>query len=142
MATYMDRFLNIPEARLPGELGDLEDLPKEPEALLEQILSLLDHRQNLNAVTSTVARYVRLGLPRDDLIDTLAIATLREDLDFHKIQVLEAGGAPSQTLEGSAGGGGHLRRDCSPSRCPLPHSTWRIPNDSDRRPPSARGRDL
>ncbi len=100
MATYKDRFLNIPEARLPGELGDLEDLPKEPEALLEQILSLLDHRQNLNVVTSTVARYVRLGLPRDDLIDTLAIATLREDLDFHKIQVLEAGARQARLWKG------------------------------------------
>ena len=100
MSTYKDRFLNIPEARLPGELSDLEDLPKEPDVLREQILGFLDHRQNLNAVTGAVAQYVRLRHPIGDLIDTLAIATLREDLDFHKIQVLEAGVRQARLWQG------------------------------------------
>lgn len=91
MSTYKDRFLNIPEAPLPSELNDFENLPKEPDLLREEIKGLLDHRQNLNAVTGAVAKYVRLHHPLGNLIDTLAIATLREDLDFHKIQVLEAG---------------------------------------------------
>ncbi len=100
MATYKDRFLNIPEAPLPGDLNNFENLPEEPELLREQITGLLDHRQNLNAVTGAVAKYVRLRHPLSDLIDTLAMATLREDLDFHKIQVLEAGVSQARLWQG------------------------------------------
>ena len=32
-----------------------------------------------------------LGHPLDELLDTLTFATVREDLDFHSLQVLEAG---------------------------------------------------
>ena len=38
-----------------------------------------------------VARYVNLGHTIEPLIDTLTFATVREDLDFHALQVLEAG---------------------------------------------------
>jgi hypothetical protein len=37
-----------------------------------------------------VVRYLRLGYSESALIDTLTFATVREDLDFHKLQVLEA----------------------------------------------------
>ncbi|MBV9732229.1 MAG: Rieske (2Fe-2S) protein, partial [Verrucomicrobia bacterium] len=43
-----------------------------------------------SAVLSLVVRYLRLGHPESALIDTLTFATVREDLDFHKVQVLEA----------------------------------------------------
>jgi hypothetical protein len=33
---------------------------------------------------------LRLGHPERDLVDTLTFATVREDLDFHKLQVMEA----------------------------------------------------
>ena len=36
-------------------------------------------------------RYLRLGYPEAKLIDTLTFAAVREDLDFHNLQVLEAG---------------------------------------------------
>jgi hypothetical protein len=38
-----------------------------------------------------VTGYLRRGYPEAALIDTLAFGTVREDLDFHMLQVLEAG---------------------------------------------------
>ena len=37
-----------------------------------------------------VSRYLRQGHPVAGLIDTLTLATVREDLDFHTLQVLDA----------------------------------------------------
>ena len=91
LSVYKDRFLNIPEAALPHERRRQESLPNTPEGLLDHLLDLLNHRQNLGIVTALVARYIDLDHPRNLLIDSLAFATLREDLDFHKLQVLEAG---------------------------------------------------
>jgi hypothetical protein len=42
-------------------------------------------------VPRLVLRYLRLGYPEAKLIDTLTFATVREDLDFHSLEVLEAG---------------------------------------------------
>jgi nitrite reductase/ring-hydroxylating ferredoxin subunit len=90
MAIYVDRFLNMPRAQIPGETP-LEQLPTGPEPLREAILSSLDQRKGWSEVPSLVVRYLRLGHPEPDLVDTLTFATVREDLDFHKLQVLEAG---------------------------------------------------
>ena len=38
-----------------------------------------------------VVRYLRSGGAPEALFDTLVYATVREDLDFHTLQVLEAG---------------------------------------------------
>ena len=89
MSIYVDRFLNIPRAQLPGETA-LENLPTAPGALREGILSALDQRKGWSEVPSLVIRHLRLGYPESDLVDTLTFATVREDLDFHKLQVIEA----------------------------------------------------
>ena len=91
MSVYIDRFLNIPAARLPGEKAGFAELSEDADALLQDIMARLDERVGLDIVPALAARYVRSGHDRNRLIDTLAMATLREDLDFHKIQVLEAG---------------------------------------------------
>ena len=91
LAVYMDRFLNVPPARLPGERQSLDDLPTDAATLRENLLSTLDERSAVDAAARLVARYVRLGHPFEPLVDTLAFATVREDLDFHTMQVLEAG---------------------------------------------------
>jgi nitrite reductase/ring-hydroxylating ferredoxin subunit len=89
MSIYVDRFLNIPNAKLPdGEA--LESLPSTMDALLAGILDTLDQKKGWSAVPSLVVRYLRLGYSESVLIDTLTFATVREDLDFHKLQVLEA----------------------------------------------------
>jgi hypothetical protein len=51
---------------------------------------MLNQKKGWNAVPSLVVRYLRLGHPEPRLVDTLTFATVREDLDFHKLQVLEA----------------------------------------------------
>ncbi|MBV9644888.1 MAG: Rieske 2Fe-2S domain-containing protein [Verrucomicrobia bacterium] len=89
MSIYVDRFLNIPRAQLPGETP-LERLPTAPRVLREGILSSLDQRKGWSEVPSLVVRYLRLGHPEPDLVDTLTFAIVREDLDFHELQVIEA----------------------------------------------------
>ncbi|MGA7395790.1 MAG: Rieske 2Fe-2S domain-containing protein [Terrimicrobiaceae bacterium] len=89
MSIYVDRFLNIPAAQLPSE-QPLETLPIAADELRETILSALDQRKEWSEVPRLVLRYLRLGHPEPQLIDTLTFATVREDLDFHTLQVLEA----------------------------------------------------
>jgi nitrite reductase/ring-hydroxylating ferredoxin subunit len=98
MSIYVDRFLNIPRAQLPGETP-LDKLPTAPNLLREGILSSLDQRKGWWEVPSLVVRYLRLGHPEPDLVDTLTFATVREDLDFHKLQVIEAGVTQAQVWQ-------------------------------------------
>ena len=88
LAVYMDRFLNVPPAKLPEETSDL---PEGARELREHLLQLLNTQAQVGPAAETVVRCVRLGHPVRDLIDTLTLATVREDFDFHAIQVLEAG---------------------------------------------------
>ncbi len=90
MSVYMDRYLNVPAARLPGERNTRDALDADPTELRETLLRELDQRANIERVADIVSRYVALGFELPALIDTLAFATVREDLDFHSLQVLEA----------------------------------------------------
>jgi nitrite reductase/ring-hydroxylating ferredoxin subunit len=90
IAVYRDRFLNVPPARLPGGRG-FGTLPESPTELRELLRKQLDRRGELESCAAIVARYLRLGHPFAALVDTLVFATVREDLDFHCLQVLEAG---------------------------------------------------
>ena len=103
-AVYMDRFLNVPPAALPGDHGELEKLPAGAEELRHGLLAALDQRGDPDAAGRFVARYLRRGHPVDALVDTLAYATVREDLDFHTLQVLEAGVAQYDAWNGGAEG--------------------------------------
>jgi nitrite reductase/ring-hydroxylating ferredoxin subunit len=91
LSVFMNRFLNIPAAKLPSELNGLDPLPEDGDALREQLLDDLNHRAEIDATAKIVARYISLGHPIRPLISTLAYATVREDVDFHYLQVLEAG---------------------------------------------------
>ena len=97
IAVYMDRYLNVPPARLPAERGAARGAAAQeaPGALLDELLQLLDNRAEVERAAELVSGYLRA--PAADwpthlgrLVDTLAFATLREDLDFHTLQVLEA----------------------------------------------------
>ena len=77
----------ISAARLPGTL---DDLPESADDLRETLLSLLDQRSEIDAAAAIVSCYVRLGHPIEPLIDTLTFAAVREDIDFHSLQVIEA----------------------------------------------------
>lgn len=91
MSIYNDRYLNVPPARLPSERSSGADLPKDASALRRLLLDALDQRANIELSADIVSRYIELDLPFADLVDTLTFATVREDLDFHSLQVLEAG---------------------------------------------------
>ena len=87
IAVYVDRYLNVPAARMPA---DVNDLPTSGDDLREALLALLDQRSEIGEAARLVSRYVRLGHPLAPLIDTLTFAAVREDIDFHCLQVIEA----------------------------------------------------
>ncbi len=91
MSVYMDRYLNVPAARLPSERKTRDEFDANDTELRAALLRELDQRANIERAADIVSRYVALGFALPELIDTLAFATVREDLDFHSLQVLEAG---------------------------------------------------
>jgi nitrite reductase/ring-hydroxylating ferredoxin subunit len=91
VSVYLDRFLNVPPARLPAEGEALDGEPRNPTELLSMFLGLLDQREQVDAAARVVARYLRMGHPVQPLFDTLTRAVAREDGDFHTFQMVEAG---------------------------------------------------
>ena len=87
MSVYLDRFLNVPAAKLP-EPKEGED--ESPERLLEKLPALLDRQQQVNESGELVARYFNAGGDGDRLMAVLGKALLNEDRDFHTIQMVEA----------------------------------------------------
>ena len=92
MSLYLDRFLNMPAARLPEERpAALEQLPTEADALLAHLRDLFDREQQVEPAAQTTWRYLALGHDPAPLIATLGHLLLREDGEFHSYQMLEAG---------------------------------------------------
>jgi nitrite reductase/ring-hydroxylating ferredoxin subunit len=87
---YLDRFLNMPAARLP-EHRNLEHEPADPDELLERVADHLNREQQVNQSALTVQRYLSLGYDPNPLIAMLGHVLLREDAEFHSYQMLEAG---------------------------------------------------
>ena len=134
MSVYMDRFLNVPAVPLPDE-KQLSTLPSDVEELRALLLKTLNQQAEVDAASRTVARYIRLGHPIDVLIETLALATVREcpgefrpneGIDFHYWQALEAGVRQAKEWEGRpevehifVGVVRHLAAACPTSRAGL-----------------------
>ncbi len=81
---YLDRFLNIPAARLPtpspaGEAADLADLQR-----------CWDHEGRVDEAGTLVYRYVTSGGDPARAIAALGHALLTEDAEFHWFQTYEA----------------------------------------------------
>ncbi len=80
MKVFLDRFLNLPAARLPtatdGDLGDLG--------------ACMDTEGRVDEAGAVVYGYLRSGGRRTEAIAALGAATLREDAGFHWFQMLEA----------------------------------------------------
>jgi nitrite reductase/ring-hydroxylating ferredoxin subunit len=94
---YLDRFLNMPSARLP-ENRNADQEPTDPDQLLARLKDLMDREQRVNESALTVHRYLSLGHDPARLIATLGHTLLREDAEFHSYQMLEAGVALSHAL--------------------------------------------
>lgn len=97
MSVYLDRFLNIPAARLPKP----DDQSVEPAELLEELTKLLDRQQQVNQAGALVADYLNSSGDPDRLLATLGHLLLREDRDFHTIQTVEASIKQYQQLRGT-----------------------------------------
>jgi nitrite reductase/ring-hydroxylating ferredoxin subunit len=88
MRIYLDRFLNVPPARLPDEdrggTGPAE-VASAPTTLLE----LLDREQQVAPAGRLVDAYLRSGRDDQPMIECLGRAVLREDAGFHDYQELD-----------------------------------------------------
>jgi hypothetical protein len=100
MSVHLDRFLNVPPARLP-EPGDPEATPEE---LLAQLPALLDERQRVDAAGELVALYLHGGGDAYRLLAVMGRLLLREDRNFHTIQAVEAAFSQHALLRGTAAG--------------------------------------
>ena len=87
MSVYLDRFLNVPPARLPRLNGQT---PKPGPDLLRQLPDILDRRQQVDDAARLVLEYRAGDGGADDLLAALGGALLREDRNFHTIQAVEA----------------------------------------------------
>jgi hypothetical protein len=90
MRVYLDRFLNIPPAHLPGERGPVNGV-SDPQEILDAYLDTLNTQQQVEPAARLVYRYLTLRHPVEDLFRAFAESLLREDADFHSFQMLEAG---------------------------------------------------
>lgn len=92
MSLYLDRFLNMPAARLPEERpAALDGLSEDGATLLKEVGDLLDREQQVEEAARITWRYLALGHDPAPLIATLGHVLLREDGEFHSYQMLEAG---------------------------------------------------
>ncbi|WP_338066284.1 Rieske (2Fe-2S) protein [Paenibacillus montanisoli] len=86
MSVYLDRFLNVPAAKRPKEASVAAD-----SAIgTEQLLQLLDQRQQVDRAAQLVYDYTQRGRAIEPLLNTLGHALLREDAEFHTFQMVEA----------------------------------------------------
>ncbi|KAB8331330.1 Rieske (2Fe-2S) protein [Scytonema tolypothrichoides VB-61278] len=86
ISVYLNRFLNVPPARLPEAKQPVEN----PEKLLEQLPELLNRQQQVNEAGQLVAQYLYGGGNPQRLLAMLGKLMLRENRDFHVTQEVEA----------------------------------------------------
>jgi nitrite reductase/ring-hydroxylating ferredoxin subunit len=86
MSVHLDRFLNVPPARVPEFKGS----GPAPEKLLAELPALLDERQRVDEAGELVAGYLYGGAEAEKLLALMGGLLLREDRNFHTIQAIEA----------------------------------------------------
>ena len=97
MSIYLDRFLNVPIARLlPSTLSGAE--------ALGELSTLLDRQQQVNEAGGLIGNYLEKGGDSNLLLTHIGQALLREDRDFHTIQMIEASFRQFSLLRGSPEG--------------------------------------
>ena len=85
MSIHLDRFLNVPAARLPAP-----DPDADPDELLDELPRLLDRQQQIAKAGQLVASFLGAGGNPRRLVAALGAALVREDRNFHTIQCVEA----------------------------------------------------
>src|SRR5262245_11791695 len=99
MSIHLDRFLNVPAARLPSS-----DPDANPDLLLEDLLPLLDRQQQVAEAGQLVASFLGARGDPDRLVAALGTALVREDRNFHTIQCVEAAVRQRELLAASPEG--------------------------------------
>jgi nitrite reductase/ring-hydroxylating ferredoxin subunit len=97
MSIYLDRFLNVPPAKLPTP-----DPGADPDKLLEELPNVLDRQQQVAVAGQLVASFLGAGGNPGRLISALGAALVREDRNFHTIQCVEAAVRQHELLAGGA----------------------------------------
>jgi nitrite reductase/ring-hydroxylating ferredoxin subunit len=100
MSVHLDRFLNVPPARLPEADGPAA----ASDESLAELPALLDERQRVDAAGELVASYLFAGGDADRLLASIGHLLLREDRNFHTIQAVEAAFSQHALLRGTAAG--------------------------------------
>lgn len=101
MSIYLDRFLNTPPARIP----DLSSNGgQDPSSLLGEFTTLLDHQQQVDEAATLVAGYLGGEGDSEELLARVGKTFLREDRDFHTIQMVEAAFNQYADLKGTTAG--------------------------------------
>ena len=96
MRVYLNRFLNVPAVPLPTPTTTIENnnsgsTSKDPEKLLKELPSLLDKQQQVNQAGQLVIDYLNNDGNPDRLLAAMGNVLLREDRNFHSVQMIEAG---------------------------------------------------
>jgi hypothetical protein len=100
MSVHLDRFLNVPPARVPEPDGS----GALPEELLAELPVLLDERQRVDEAGKMVAGYLYSGGETNRLLAVMGSLLLREDRNFHTIQAVEAAFMQYDYLRGTTVG--------------------------------------
>jgi hypothetical protein len=94
MRVYLNRFLNVPPVLLPKpkKMENISNDSKfiDPEMLLKELPTLLDKQQQVNQAGQLVVDYLYNDGNPDRLLALIGKALLREDRNFHSIQMIEA----------------------------------------------------
>ena len=92
MSLYLDRFLNMPAARIPAPNG-------KTSGSLNDLVALLDRQQQVDAAGDAVPQQLYQGVDPHQVISMLGKLLLREDRDFHTIQTVEAAARQYELLK-------------------------------------------
>jgi nitrite reductase/ring-hydroxylating ferredoxin subunit len=85
MRVFLDRFLNVPAARLPGTRQRSEERPD-----LSQLSGCFDREGMVDEAGSIVYGWLRSGGDQAIVVTALGKALLAEDAEFHWFQTYEA----------------------------------------------------
>jgi nitrite reductase/ring-hydroxylating ferredoxin subunit len=100
VSIHLDRFLNVPAARL-----STPDPDADPDVLLEELPRLLDRQQQVAEAGQLVASFLGAGGDPRRLVAGLGAALVREDRNFHTIQCVEAAVRQHELLAAEDAGG-------------------------------------
>ncbi len=95
MQVHLDRFFNIPSARLPTRKERREEI----EPIQPRLLDLMNLQQQTDDAGQMVYSYLGAGGDGQVLLRTLSEGLLREDAEFHSFQMLEAAVRQYQELD-------------------------------------------